>query len=848
MRIELPQYHIPKIYAYIDERFQGQIKVGYTAKKSVEERVREQLEAVKMPRQSWEILIDELAVREDGSFFTDHEIHRRLEQKGIRNTEGEWYACGVDEVKACIVAERKGIRNEENRRADFPMRPEQSEAVEKTANFFRKYPLEKEGYAPHFLWNAKMRFGKTFATYQLAKEMGWKKVLVLTFKPAVQAAWRDDLLSHIDFEGWQFSSNKPEDLSPKELDRDKPFVFFASFQDILGVKKDTIEPKKKNEWLHEEKWDCIVFDEYHFGAWREKNKDMFGSDSDAEEANEAYQKRQEDLEKDDEKKDERENGIDVLEEKLPISTRHYLYLSGTPFRAIGEGEFLEDAIYSWTYTDEQRAKNNWNNTQGKNPYEALPRMVMMTYQLPEELRHIAEKEGFDDFDLNKFFKAEGKGRDAVFTHEEEVQKWLNSIRGKHSIAESIEQNQYANEKPVLPFENINLLSSLRHSFWFLPDVASCYAMANLLAKPHNSFYHDYKVIVCAGDEGGVGEDAYKYLMKEMGDPLKSKSITLSCGKLTTGVSVPPWSGMFVLRSIQSPETYFQTIFRVQTPWVIKNKDKTNPNKEEIIKQQCYVFDFAPNRAFKQVVAYAENLNVGIEKGTQEKIAELISFLPILAYDGSVMDRVDVGGVLDFAMGNTTGSLLASKWNSPKLINIDANTFAGIEFNDEILSILEKIEGFRNIKEDVSILAKGGKPKGKKEPKPKNEENEDDEIQETKTEKEARKKKRDYYKEKLKHFATRIPLFMYLSEYREHTLRDVITKLEPELFEKVTGISQAEFAKLEQVGLFNGTKMDAAVLGFKRFEDNSLSYTGFDRHEDEDEIGLMDSVISKKDMY
>lgn len=489
MRIELPQYHIPKIYAYIDERFQGQIKVGYTAKKSVEERVREQLEAVKMPRQSWEILIDELAVREDGSFFTDHEIHRRLKDKKIRNTEGEWYACGVDEVKACIVAERKGIRNEENRRADFPMRPEQSEAVEKTANFFRKYPLEKEGYAPHFLWNAKMRFGKTFATYQLAKEMGWKKVLVLTFKPAVQAAWRDDLLSHIDFEGWQFSSNKPEDLSPKELDRNKPFVFFASFQDILGVKKDTIEPKKKNEWLHEEKWDCIVFDEYHYGAWREKSKDMFGSDSDAEEANEAYQKRQEDLEKDDEKKDERENGIDVLEEKLPISTRHYLYLSGTPFRAIGEGEFLEDAIYSWTYTDEQRAKNNWNNTQGKNPYEALPRMVMMTYQLPEELRHIAEKEGFDDFDLNKFFKAEGKGRDAIFTHEEEVQKWLNSIRGKHSIAESIEQNQSANEKPVLPFENINLLSSLRHSFWFLPDVASCYAMANLLAKPHNSFYH-----------------------------------------------------------------------------------------------------------------------------------------------------------------------------------------------------------------------------------------------------------------------------------------------------------------------------------------------------------------------
>lgn len=314
-------------------------------------------------------------------------------------------------------------------------------------------------------------------------------------------------------------------------------------------------------------------------------------------------------------------------------------------------------------------------------------------------------------------------------------------------------------------------------------------------------------------------------------------------ELTTGVSMPPWSGILVLRNIQSPETYFQTIFRVQTPWVIKNPDKTAPNKEEIIKQECYVFDFSPNRAFKQIVSYAENLELGSERGVQEKIAELIKFLPILAYDGSSMASIDTGGVLDYAMGNTTGTLLAKRWNSAKLVNVDANTFARIEFNQEILNILEKIEGFRNIKEDVESLAKGGKSKEKREKEPK-QEIEKEEDEETAQEKKERDSKRKEYQKKLMQFATRIPIFMYLSEYCEHTLRDVITKLETELFEKVTGITQSDFEKLEKVGLFNGTKMDAAMFGFKRFEDSSLSYTGIDRHEDETQIGLANTVVDK----
>lgn len=190
-----PSKNIPKIYAYSDTRYPNCLKVGYTTK-TAEERIKEQY-PVKLPNQSYHIELEEFAVREDETFFTDREIHKRLNQKGFRNQNGEWFECSLADVKACILAEKKGISNEENRSQDFGMRPEQKNAVEKTARYFRSFESE-ENVVPHFLWNAKMRFGKTFTSYQLALEMGWKRILVLTFKPAVLSAWREDLQSHID--------------------------------------------------------------------------------------------------------------------------------------------------------------------------------------------------------------------------------------------------------------------------------------------------------------------------------------------------------------------------------------------------------------------------------------------------------------------------------------------------------------------------------------------------------------------------------------------------------------------------------------------------------------------------
>lgn len=815
MSFSFVKQRIPRIYAYTDTRFEGMLKVGYT-ERSAEERVKEQMASVKLPSQSWKIVLDEIALREDGTFYDDHALHRRLERMGIRKSEGEWFCCSVDEVRAAIIAEKKNIINEQQRTADFPMRPEQQAAVERTAQYFRTFRQE-EGIVPHFLWNAKMRFGKTFAAYQLALKMGWTKLLVLTFKPAVLSAWREDLLLHIDFENWQFASQKEEDLSIEQVDKNRPFVYFASFQDMLGQDNETGGIKAKNEWIHSEEWDCVIFDEYHYGAWRDNAKDLFNKDD-----KEKYK-----AVKEEQKEMDMENPDYFDELLLPITTKHYLYLSGTPFRAIGSGEFIEEQIFNWTYSDEQRAKQEWDERNGKNPYASLPRLVMLTYQLPEHIRQIAQKGEFNEFDLNAFFSTEGSGKNAKFKYENEVQAWLNIIRGQYK--NTIEDHLKSKERPPMPYSDIRLLRSLRHTFWFLPNVASCHAMANLLAQPQNSFYHDYQIIVSAGKKAGIGVEALKPVQKAMGNPLKTQTITLSCGKLTTGISVAPWSGIFVLRNLASPETYFQAIFRVQTPWVVKNPDQNSPNREEIIKQECYVFDFSPNRALSQVATYSNQLNNEQNISTEQKVAEFIHFLPILAYDGSSMKEISAAEILDIATSGTTATLLAKRWRSALLVNVDNVTLQRLLNNTEALNVLENIEGFRSIGKDIETIINRTKETkktgGGTDPNPDSEPLDSPGREELGS-------KRKQIQDKLMKFATRIPVFMYLSEYREETLQDVITKLEPELFKKVTGITVEDFTLLEKLGVFNSKLMNDAVFKFKRYEDSSLNYTGVDKHRGE----------------
>lgn len=814
----------PTIYAYehIDySAHKGWLKVGYTTR-TAEIRVREQNQTSHV---KFKIVLERPAMRKDGSTFDDRLVRDILRKDHIPNPEGEWCVCGVREVEKAIAAAVAGKDNMMERTEDFEMRPEQKRAVEKTSayfNAFRKDPSNR-GLIPHFLWNAKMRFGKTFTAYQLALRMGWKKLLILTFKPAVKTAWEEDLLTHKDFEGWQFCQ-KHDDREFNRVDERRPFICFASFQDVLG-RNSVGGIKATNEWIQTVGWDCIVLDEYHYGAWGRNAKNFYDRKDPAlrraEEVGEI-------LTEDASSARELEAREMYDEGLMPLRTGAYLYLSGTPFRAISTGEFIEEQIFNWTYSDEQAAKEAWQGEH--NPYAQLPKMVMLTYQLPDSISEIASRGEFDEFDLNEFFRAE----DDRFLHEEYVQKWLDLIRGAYT-ENILTELKLGKEKPPMPFSDSRLLSYLQHTYWFLPSVAACRAMSVLLRKRSNRFFDDYKVIVAAGNEAGMGAQAVEPVYNAMEDPQRTKTITLSCGKLSTGVTVKPWTGILMLRNTTSPETYFQAAFRVQSPWTAKDEH----GEEIILKPFCYVFDFAPNRALRQVQEYSCQLNVH-ESNPERKVEDFIKFLPILAFDGSSMKEIDAAGVLDMAMSGTTATLLARRWESAVLVNVDNATLQRLMNSPDAMRALMNIEGFRNLNSDIETIIN----KSEHVKKTKKEKGDDLSASEKKrlTEEEKEfKSKRKEIQDKLIKFATRIPVFMYLTDFREYCLKDVIEQLEPTLFRKVTGLTLKDFSLLVSLGVFNSELMNDAVYKFKRYEDSSLEYTGIDRHTGA-VVGLWDTAI------
>jgi hypothetical protein len=835
-----------RIYAWTpiepSSAYAGLIKVGQTTREDVNARIQQSMGV--MPHE-YKLHVDELAEREDGTIFRDGDVRQRLVQKKFQNPiiggAREWMRCTPEDVKTAVVELQKGLRLTGTHHETFPMRREQTEAVDKAFSYFSSIWGEDAGAAPRFLWNAKMRFGKTFAAYQLAKKLDARRILVVTFKPAVEDAWLTDLESHVDFDGWQYLS-RSSGSDPTQVDNEKPVVYFGSFQDLLG--RDTNgNIKAKNEWLHEVNWDLVVFDEYHFGAWRDTAKELFEGEDDAVAKKEAKLEYTPALEA------VNEDLSELSEEEaefLPITSRAYLYLSGTPFRALSTGEFIEEQIFNWTYTDEQRAKEAFaaEHPDVWNPYGALPQMRLLTYQMPDELLAIASGGEFDEFDLNEFFAATGTGASAEFTHKNDVQKWLEIIRGSYAPTQ-VDNLKLGSQRPPFPYSDVRLLPYLQHSFWFLPKVASCHAMANLLAEKQNVFWHDYTVLTVAGASAGVGLDALPPVRKAIGSGFETKTITLSCGKLTTGVTIPQWSSILMLRNLKSPETYFQAAFRVQSTWSIKNPNGDDPDEEEILKPICFVFDFAPTRALRQLADYGIGLSPN-EPNPEKAVEELVSFLPVLAYDGSHMTQVDAGGILDIAMAGTSATLLARKWESALLVNVDNDTLRRILDNPQAMEAVERIEGWRTLGDNVieTIINKSEKVKELKN-KAKDGDLSAKEKKELTAEEKEYKSKRKLVQEKLIKFATRIPAFMYLTDFRENTLRDVITKLEPDLFLIVTGLTVEDFHLLVQLKVFNTEQMNQAVFAFRRYEDASLSYTGIDSHPGLTRYGLYDTVVARE---
>ena len=821
----------PQIYAYeVPDipMYKGCIKVGYTNRKNFEERILEQEGQMHI---STKILGHWDAIKNTGETFSDHDVHRILGDRNIerikdnKGTLTEFFKCNIHDVEAAIKTLITGTEFAPNRTNAYGPRKEQKEAIDKTIESFKNQKAADPSKTPKFLWNAKMRFGKTYTALKLSKEMNFKRILIVSFKVEVKDSWKDELLGHVDFKEYKWVDAKNPD-SIKVCNEKDNIVAFISSQDLLGKNK-LGGIKIKNEWIHTTNWDLIIFDEYHFGSWRANVKDMFDTGE--------------------------KDMMELLDENtLPITSNYMLYLSGTPFRAINVGEFIDDQIYNWTYNNEQQAKKDWNDSAGENPYKQMPEMILMTYQLPEVCTQIAlDQDGY--FNLNEFFSAEcpkdEKDKEIVeeskFVHENEVQRWLDIIRGKADISTE-QQKAMGATKPVLPYYDTELKEIINHTLWYLGGVKECYAMRNLLKKEINSFYHDYTVIVAAGDKAGSGAAALGPVRDAMKNPLETKTITLTCRKLTTGVTVKPWSAIFMLSSISTPESYFQSAFRVQSAWTVKDDDITKP--EIIKKPKCYIFDFAPNRALRQLSEYACGLNTDYARSAEDKVQDFIEFLPVLAFDGSGMSPISATEILDFVASGTTATLLARKWNSALLVNVTNDILKLIIADEKAKDAIMSIEGFRNLNSDVfeTIINRSEAIKEKKSKETGNKDKDKDTKKEITEEEKELKSQRKQIQENLQKFATRIPLFMYLTDEREQTLMDVITKIEPALFKKVTGVEVSDFDKLVSIGVFNSAAMNEAVAAFRRYEESSLSYTGIDKHYGE-KVGLWDISVKHEEL-
>ena len=612
---------IPMIYAYNTPGIpyhEGWTKIGYTEKQDVRTRIIQQTHTAGV---RWELCWQDNAMYKDGSgqYFTDHDFHNYLETvKQIPREKGtEWFH--IDGDHSQLLFNKFAGRTEEKPAEGciYQLRREQQEAVEKTRAYF-------ENGGTEFLWNCKPRFGKTLTAYDLVAAMGFTNVLIVTNRPSIANSWAEDFRKFI---GWQH----PLDfVSETEALNGKPGVL--SRQEYVARNLRAPEGEERG---------MVAFESLQ-GL---KGSVYFGGKYDklnwlAKEYTDAYGKKQKGITFDLLIIDESHEGVDTAKTDRAfrnISRKHTLYLSGTPFKALADGRFTEEQIYNWSYADEQEAKENWDG-EGYNPYEALPRLAMFTYQLSPMIYDTLQKgldlSGEEDtvdfaFDLNEFFATNDSGR---FVHEEEIKKFLHALST---------QEKY-------PYSTPELRAELAHTLWILNRVASAKALAKLLKE--DPVFREYEIVLAAGD-GQLEEDDVEANDKAF-DRVKEaiaahdKTITLSVGQLTVGVTIPEWSGVLMLCNLKSPSSYMQAAFRAQNPCVLTRDGK------RFRKETAYVFDFDPARTLIIFDEFANNLspNTAAGHGTteerRENIKRLLNFFPVLGEDEQgTMVELDAAQVL-----------------------------------------------------------------------------------------------------------------------------------------------------------------------------------------------------------
>ena len=660
----------PKIYAYITPQVtsnDGWIKIGYT-ERDVETRIREQTHTAAVKTKIlWDHLAEYVDGPDKGLNFKDHDFHGFLKFHDIeRRPKTEWfYFNGTPEKSESLF--NKFIRHDVSgyqlgKSNEYALRREQDEAVTKTAAYFTSHENSE------FLWNAKPRFGKTLSAYDLVKRLGVTNVLVLTNRPAVANSWYDDFDQFIaGTTEYKFVSSTDSLKDRSSMSREQFIEYlsehdeakqiaFISLQDLKGSKYFGGEYDKL-KWVADLHWDLVIIDEAH-------------------------------------------EAVDTRKSDFAFSNIHRcwtLHLSGTPFKSIAKGQFSDEQIYNWSYADEQQAKKNWDSTyESENPYEALPQLNMFTYQMSKMVLDVindgvtVDGENYDyAFDLNEFFATNESGE---FVHKEAVVAWLDTLTH--------------NEK--YPFSTKDLRNELKHTFWILDRINSAKALKKLLEN-HPTF-ENYGIVLAAGsgnayehnsDEGTENLRSLAAVRKAIAD--HEKTITLSVGQLTTGVTVPEWTGVIMLCNMKSPAQYMQAAFRAQNPYSWTEKGK------HYRKERAYVFDFAPERTLIIYDKFANDLSMATANGhgttdeRKENIGELLNFFPVIAEDSSGrMIEIDAAQVMTIPKQIKAQEVVKRGFMSNLLFDNIAGIFRATQTVLDILSELSEASQGKVVMENDDI--------------------------------------------------------------------------------------------------------------------------------------------------
>nr|WP_255601745.1 Eco57I restriction-modification methylase domain-containing protein [Lysinibacillus sp. K60] len=598
----------------------------------------------------YNLLHFDLAVTNKGKAFRDYDVHSALKRSGIKQTSTtkgrEWFEVDLDTAIAAIEAVKKGESSIGQVKVtgnieQIIFRPEQEKAIVETLTSIEKGKTKK-------LWNAKMRFGKTVSALELVKRAGFKKTIIITHRPVVSAGWFEDF-HKIFNNNYRFGSKYKGESFTNLIKGTNPFVYFASMQDLRGSSKIGGD-HNKNDLIFETKWDCVIVDEAHEGNKTELAQSVHKH----------------------------------LERSFTLE------LSGTPFNLFEDYEDETD-IYTWDYVMEQQAKYDWdrNNFGDSNPYASLPKLSIFTYHLDKEFINQQYVDIEDKaFNFREFFRAHDNNEPdfslrGKFVHEKDVWDFLNLISKK---------DRYEEHQTNFPFSTDYYRDNLRNTLWLVPGVQEARALSELM-KEHDVFSQfDIINVAGSGDNNSENIEALEKVKKAIGDdPENAYTITITCGKLTTGVSVPAWTGVMMLSNTTSPSTYLQTAFRVQTPANIGGQ----------IKTECYVFDFAPDRTLKMVAQAAQlNTKAGSLNSPDQKaaMATFLNYCSVISNDNSKMNAIDVEHMLRQLKRAAVDKVVSTGFDDTNL------------YTDELLRLNETdIQDFNDLKAIIGTSKQEKKP-------------------------------------------------------------------------------------------------------------------------------------------